>query len=135
MFNVSMRLLKFTAPVFMFFQFSHALADEKWVLLDQNGNFTFYSSKDINKKGGYVEISVLMNLLEPKMVRGRAAFSMIERREYDCKNETYRTVSLSIYSDHYGKGEKIADDDVPTAFSHSSQGSADEGAYERACED
>jgi hypothetical protein len=85
---------------------TNAMAE--WVLIAMGENANLYADiKSKRKLGNKVKVWNLYDFKAPETLNGKQALSMVIFNEYDCINETYKTLSSSFYSGNMQQGASI----------------------------
>ncbi len=78
-----------------------------WVKAGENDNFTHYvDPQSIRRDGNKVRVWVLQDFKSGQVLDDNKTrfFSMVERDEFDCFEDTYRAIDIYYYSGKMGAG-------------------------------
>lgn len=88
---------------------ANSSAAAEWIKVGENRNDTVYVDADtINKSGNLVKMWSLFDFKTRLTASFGMSWSFKSQDEYDCSEETFRTISITYYSENMGKGKVVA---------------------------
>jgi len=84
-----------------------ARANWEWVSENENGVNFFVDFRTLRKDGNRVKFWRIMNYPTPINLKGQSIFSMRSRYEVDCKEDTYRTLTVTAFSQKDARGTDL----------------------------
>ena len=107
----------------------------EWTAVGGNDSFTTYADlATIRKSGNRVKMWDLMDYKVVKTTNGRRYLSALAQQEYDCKEETSRTLTFNWYSKSMGAGEVVySSGNAHDEFEPITPGTTGENLFKVAC--
>jgi hypothetical protein len=106
-----------------------------WVKIGESEIMFVYTNPfTIRKRFSNVKMWELFDLKSAKVDdSGKNYLSVMHQAEYDCKENQYRTLAISYYSENMGKGDQISTVSKSQEWDSVVSGSADEAFWKIAC--
>ena len=93
---------------------SNALAEWREVGTDPTIATTTYADpSSIRRVGNVASLWHLYDLKFPQQLNGKQYRSLEQKREFDCKNRTTRSLEASVYEGNMGRGIRISTESGP----------------------
>lgn len=97
---------KFLLATLLIIFSTSAMAD--WTYIASNDTHGFYVDKtEIRKKGNTVKVWEMSDFSKPEVFLDKTYSSSMEKKYYDCENETYKILSRVLYAGRRGSGPVI----------------------------
>jgi hypothetical protein len=96
--------------VFYLLVFISFNAYSAWNKTGQSDGFmTYVDTSTIQRNGSISSIIGLFDNDKPSLISGHEVRSSINYYEFNCQQQTYRTVRYSLYSGQMGRGQQLID--------------------------